>query len=36
MRALGLQWKGAHGANEYVKLEWLPSISKIYTLMAAR
>ena len=33
---IGPQRGEAHGANEYVKLEWLPPISKIYTTMAAR
>jgi len=26
----------AHGANEYVKLEWLPPISRMYALIADR
>jgi acetylornithine deacetylase/succinyl-diaminopimelate desuccinylase-like protein len=33
---IGPQRGEAHGANEYVKLEWLPPVSKIYTIMAAR
>jgi succinyl-diaminopimelate desuccinylase len=33
---IGPQRGAAHGANEYVKLEWLPPISKIYTIVAAR
>ncbi|MCX6654042.1 MAG: M20/M25/M40 family metallo-hydrolase, partial [Candidatus Bathyarchaeota archaeon] len=33
---IGPQQGTAHGANEYVKLEWLPPISKIYTIVAAR
>ncbi|MGD0804823.1 MAG: ArgE/DapE family deacylase [Candidatus Bathyarchaeia archaeon] len=33
---LGPQRGEAHGANEYVKLEWLHPVSKMYALMAAR
>jgi acetylornithine deacetylase/succinyl-diaminopimelate desuccinylase-like protein len=33
---IGPQRGEAHGANEYVKLEWLPFVSKMYALMAAR
>jgi acetylornithine deacetylase/succinyl-diaminopimelate desuccinylase-like protein len=33
---IGPQRGEAHGANEYVKLEWLPPVSKMYALMAAR
>jgi acetylornithine deacetylase/succinyl-diaminopimelate desuccinylase-like protein len=33
---LGPQRGEAHGANEYVKLEWLPPISKMYAMMAER
>jgi len=33
---IGPQRGEAHGANEHVKLEWLPPVSKIYTIMAAR
>lgn len=32
---IGPQRGDAHGANEHVKLEWLPHISKIYAHMAA-
>jgi len=32
---IGPQRGDAHGVNEYVKLEWLPHISKIYAHMAA-
>ncbi len=33
---IGPQRGEAHGANEYVKLEWLPPVSKMYALIAAR
>jgi acetylornithine deacetylase/succinyl-diaminopimelate desuccinylase family protein len=33
---IGPQRGEAHGANEYVKLEWLPRISKIYVMIAAQ
>ncbi len=33
---IGPQRGEAHGANEYVKLEWLPPVSKMYALMATR
>ena len=33
---IGPQRGDAHGANEYVKLEWLPPVSKMYALMATR
>jgi acetylornithine deacetylase/succinyl-diaminopimelate desuccinylase-like protein len=33
---IGPQRGEAHGANEYVKLEWLPPVSKMYSMMAAR
>lgn len=32
---IGPQRGEAHGANEYVKLEWLPRISKIYAMIAS-
>jgi acetylornithine deacetylase/succinyl-diaminopimelate desuccinylase-like protein len=33
---LGPQRGGAHQRNEYVSLDWLPPISKMYALIAAR
>jgi len=33
---IGPQRGEAHGANEYVKVEWLPPVSKMYALMAVR
>jgi succinyl-diaminopimelate desuccinylase len=33
---IGPQRGEAHGANEYVKLEWLPSISRMYVMIADR
>jgi acetylornithine deacetylase/succinyl-diaminopimelate desuccinylase-like protein len=33
---IGPQRGEVHGANEYVKLEWLPPVSKMYALMATR
>jgi succinyl-diaminopimelate desuccinylase len=33
---IGPQRGEAHGANEYVKLEWLPPVSRMYALIAAR
>jgi succinyl-diaminopimelate desuccinylase len=33
---IGPQRGEAHGANEYVKLEWLPPVSKMYALIATR
>ena len=33
---LGPQRGDAHGANEYVKLEWLPPVSMMYVMMAIR
>ncbi|TRO46435.1 M20 family peptidase, partial [Candidatus Bathyarchaeota archaeon] len=33
---LGPQRGGAHQKNEYVPLEWLPPVSKMYALIAAR
>lgn len=33
---IGPQRGEAHGANEYVKLEWLPPVSKMYAMIAAR
>jgi acetylornithine deacetylase/succinyl-diaminopimelate desuccinylase-like protein len=33
---LGPQRGGAYQKNEYVPLDWLPPISKMYTLVAAR
>ncbi len=33
---LGPQRGDAHGANEYVKLEWLPPVSMMYVMMAVR
>ena len=33
---IGPQRGEAHGENEYVKLEWLPPVSKMYAMMAAR
>jgi len=33
---IGPQRGEAHGANEYVKLEWLPPISRMYALIADR
>jgi succinyl-diaminopimelate desuccinylase len=33
---LGPQRGNAHGANEYVKLEWLPPMSRMYALIAAK
>jgi acetylornithine deacetylase/succinyl-diaminopimelate desuccinylase-like protein len=33
---IGPQRGEAHGANEYVKLEWLPLVSRMYALIAAR
>jgi acetylornithine deacetylase/succinyl-diaminopimelate desuccinylase-like protein len=33
---IGPQRGEAHGANEYVKLEWLPRVSKMYAMIATR
>jgi acetylornithine deacetylase/succinyl-diaminopimelate desuccinylase-like protein len=33
---LGPKPGGSHQANEYVEVDWLPMISKVYALMAAR
>jgi acetylornithine deacetylase/succinyl-diaminopimelate desuccinylase-like protein len=33
---LGPQRGGAHQKNEYVHLDWLPLISKMFTLIAVR
>jgi len=33
---IGPQRGEAHGANEYVKLEWLPPVSKMYAMIATR
>ncbi len=33
---IGPQRGEAHGANEYVKLEWLPPVSRMYALIADR
>lgn len=33
---IGPQRGDAHGANEYVKLEWLPPVSKMYAMIADR
>jgi acetylornithine deacetylase/succinyl-diaminopimelate desuccinylase-like protein len=33
---LGPQRGGAHQRNEYVALDWLPPVSKMYALIAAR
>jgi len=33
---LGPQRGEAHGANEYVKMEWLPLVSRMYAMMAVR
>jgi acetylornithine deacetylase/succinyl-diaminopimelate desuccinylase-like protein len=33
---LGPQRGEAHGANEYVKIEWLLPVSKMYALIATR
>jgi len=33
---LGPKPGGSHQANEYVELDWLPKVSKVYALMAAR
>ncbi len=33
---LGPQRGDPHGANEYVKMEWLPPVTRMYTLIAAR
>jgi acetylornithine deacetylase/succinyl-diaminopimelate desuccinylase-like protein len=33
---LGPARGGAHQKNEYVPLDWLPKITKMYTLLAAK
>ncbi|MFA5869045.1 MAG: M20/M25/M40 family metallo-hydrolase [Candidatus Bathyarchaeia archaeon] len=33
---IGPQRGEAHGANEYVKLEWLPHVSRMYAMIASR